>query len=421
MKKLKKAVFLTAALATTGGLFLASGGARAAGTVAVNYYLTPASATVTNGQSLAVQVWEDSGADEINTISPKFDYPVSGMTLQRDPNNGNVPLVSYANSAFDVGSSGSEDSGGAGTITLSRIFTQKPVGCTSGCTYGVSGPQYIATVYFTVTASSGSLDLSFDPSSKAYTPPTTPGDPSTVQTATVTSTPASYNFGSTASPPPPPPPPSGGSGSGSGGSSSTSTKKTGTTVKPAGSTTYKSTSGTLTISNITVSNLTSSSATINWTTSAAATAEVNYGLAADQLYSTDSDSTSGTSHSVILNPANLIADKTFYFKVKSIDQSGNVASSAVLSFMTSASAGQGSSAKSMSKTTAIAAVSGIAVLAIIGAVVIRRLHKRSLENRELASHIVSTPGTSVVNGKVTVTPDPKQTTPTNDPNKPKTG
>jgi len=424
MKKLKKAVFLIAALAMTVGPLLATSGAKAAGSVAVHYYFVPASATVTSGQSLPVQIWEDSGADQINTVSLKFDYPSSGMSLQRD--SSNYPLVSY--SAFDGGASQQEDSGGAGTITIARIYPQRCIGgniqsngtCDTGTlSKGLSGPQAIATVYFTVTASSGNLNLSFEPSSTAYTPPTTPGDPSTVQQATTTSTPASYTFGSTASPPPPPP---SSGGSGSGGSSSSSTKKTSTTtVKPAGNTTYKSTSGALTISDISVSNLSGSSATVNWASSAAATAEVDYGAAADQLYFTDSDGNFSTSHSISLNSANLEANKTFYFRVKSTDQSGNVATSATLSFMTSASAAQGSSSKSMSKTTAIAAVSGIAVIAIIGAIAIRGMHKRSLESRELASHVVSAPGTAIVNGKVTVTPDPKQTPPTNNPNGPQTG
>lgn len=411
MKKFQKTIVLLAAFVMTAGLLFAAKGAHAASTVTVHYYLTPASASVTNGQSLAVQVWEDSGPDSINTIQANLSYPASGLSLNS---------VTYDGSNFDSGASGSEGAAGAGTIKISRIFLRKTVNGTTE--YGVSGAQLIGTIYFSVTATSGTQTVSFDNTSAAWTPPSDLNDPSTVQSATITSTPGSYTLGSTASPPPPPPPPpSGGSGSGSGGSSSTSTPKTGgTTVKPAGSTTYKSTSGTLTISNISVTNLTGSSATVNWTTSAAATAEVDYGTTSGQLYFTDSDSTSSTSHSVNLKSSNLQAGKTYYFVVKSADQSGNVVKSAELSFQTTATSG-GFKLTKQSKTAAIAAVAGIAVIAIVGAMAIRKMHKRALENQELASHIVSTPGTSVINGKVTVTPDPKQKPPTNNPNGSKTG
>lgn len=407
MKKLKQAVILTAAWVLTGGLMLTSYGAQAAGTVNVHYYLTPASASVTNGQNLAVQVWEDSGSDNINTIQANLNYPSSGLSMTS---------VAYDGSAFDSGASGNEGAGGAGTVKISRIFLRKTVNGT--VEYGVSGAQYIATIYFNVTATSGTQTVSFDPSSAAWTPPSDLNDPNTVQSATITSTPGSYSLGGTATPPPPPPPPPPSSGgSGTGGSSSSSTQKTGTTVKPAGNTSFSSTSGQLTISNISVTNLTNSSATVNWTTTAAATSEVDYGTASDQLYLTDSDSNYSTSHSVTLKSSNLQPNKVFYFVVKSTDKSGNVAKSDELNFQTGASSAISKLTK-QSKTAAIAAVSGIAVIAIIGAIIIRQMHKRALQNQELASHI-ATPGTAVINGKVTVTPDPKQTPP--NPNGPKTG
>ncbi len=410
MKKLKKALMLTAASVLSGGFLLASVGVHAAGTVNVHYYLTPASASVANGQNLGVQVWEDSGASDINTIQANLSYPAAGL---------NMTSVAYDGSAFDSGGSGNEGAGGAGTVKINRIFLRKTVNGTTE--YGVSGAQYIGTIYFDVTATSGTQTVSFDSSSAAWTPPSDLNDPSTVQSAAVTSSPGSYSLGTVPSPPPPPPPPPppSGGGSGTGGSSSSSTKKTGSTVKPAGSTSYSSTSGKLTISDISISNLTGSSASVNWITSAAATAEVDYGVSASQLLLTNSDSNYSTNHSVTLSPSNLSPGKTFYFVVKSTDQSGNVAKSDVLSFQTTSSSTASKVAK-QSKTAAIAAVSVIAVVAVIGAIAIRSMHKRALQNQELASHI-ATPGTAVVNGNVTVTPDPKQTPPTNNPNGPKVG
>jgi hypothetical protein len=172
-------------------------------------------------------------------------------------------------------------------------------------------------------------------------------------------------------------------------------------------TTYTSTSGALTISDIAASNLSDKTATISWTSSAEASSEVDYGLAADQLYFTDSDSTLTTHHSLVLTAANLKAGKTYYFIVKSADKSGNIVSSQPMTFKTAAGAASENSGNNM--TTALAAVGAVALLAVGGAVVIRKMHHRAQSNKELSSHVATPPvtPTASINGNSVVTPDPK--------------
>lgn len=382
-------------------------GAAFAATANVVYSLSPATKTIANGDNLALVVYEDSGADTINTVQVNMSFPAAGLSLQS---------VDYSTSDFPGGASGSESSAGPGTIRISRIYTRQDNNGT--ITYGQTGKKIVATLYFTVTATSGTQNVTFDNTSAAWSPP--PENTTQSFPANVTSQGGAYSFATTA----PPPPPSGGGGGGGGGASTgTTTPKATSAPKPvsaASNATYTSTSGKLVISDISASNLSSKSATISWTTSGPATSEVDYGLAADQLNATAADATATTAHSLQLDPTNLVAGKTYYFVVKSADSAGNIASSQVLSFETAPGAAA-SSGKSNTMAMAIGAVAVIALVAIAGAMFIRRMHRRSQSNQDLYSHIATPPPatppvagpTSTINGNSVITPDPKD--PKNNP------
>ncbi|MGV1100979.1 fibronectin type III domain-containing protein [Thiovibrio sp. JS02] len=87
------------------------------------------------------------------------------------------------------------------------------------------------------------------------------------------------------------------------------------------------------ISNIVVGNVTSNSATIGWTTDQPASGMVEYGQSAD-LGLLVSDSALVTSHSFTLD--NLYSGKEYFFRVSSTNAYGIPASSATMSFTTSA-------------------------------------------------------------------------------------
>jgi hypothetical protein len=401
MKKIKTPLYGLLAFLMVLALTVGPSAVSAAGNPTIDYSLDTVSGTpLVTGSNLVLGLYENSGADTINTVVVRMNYPAAGLTLTN---------VAYDNSPFDGGGQGNEDSAGVGTISISRIFFQKPTGCTSGCTFGVTGKTLVATLYFTVTATSGTQTVSFDnANSHAYTPPNPQTDYTTVKTATITSQNGSYGF------PASNPPAGGGSSSGSGGGGgSSSSSKSSASSKPAPAsttpspTTYTSTSGALTISDIAASNLSDKTATISWTSSAEASSEVDYGLAADQLYFTDSDSTLTTHHSLVLTAANLKAGKTYYFIVKSADKSGNIVSSQPMTFKTAAGAASENSGNNM--TTALAAVGAVALLAVGGAVVIRKMHHRAQSNKELSSHVATPPvtPTASINGNSVVTPDPK--------------
>jgi len=90
-----------------------------------------------------------------------------------------------------------------------------------------------------------------------------------------------------------------------------------------------------TISGMTATSITTSGATITWTTNEAATSIVEYGLTTS-YGSTATSTTLKTSHSVALTGLN--ANTKYYYRVKSADAAGNVATSSGSSFTTQAAA-----------------------------------------------------------------------------------
>jgi hypothetical protein len=88
------------------------------------------------------------------------------------------------------------------------------------------------------------------------------------------------------------------------------------------------------ISGVSASGISSSTATITWTTDIPSTSQVAYGTTAAYGSSTQLDTSSVTSHTV--NLSNLAASATYHFQVQSADSSGNLATLADFTFLTSA-------------------------------------------------------------------------------------
>lgn len=87
-----------------------------------------------------------------------------------------------------------------------------------------------------------------------------------------------------------------------------------------------------TLSNILISNITKDSATILWTSDESATSQVQYGLTDSYGQSTTKDANLSISHSV--NLSGLSSSTTYHFKVISLDEAGNQASSVDQTFVT---------------------------------------------------------------------------------------
>lgn len=394
MKRTLNKIFLSSFISCLAILSL-SPLASAAGTATLS--LSSAAYTLTSGSTLTVNVYEDSGTDTVNAVQANFTYPTSSLTF--------TSIAS--SSAFNIAA---QSTGGSGVVKIGR-----------GATPAVSGKQLVATVYFSVVGTSGSFSLNFDQTTSKVVRSTDN------QSESLTYQGATYTISAPASPPPSPSPSpsptptSSGSGGASGGGSSAGTTTRATTSSPSPQ------SSPLTISDITADNLSATSATIHWVTNRPASSEVDYGRTTVYGF-TQVDSNLTTNHAVTLNAKNL-SPNLYHFRVTSTDANGQVAQSSDMTFDTtsgSLSFNPASVAKYInSKTAAMTAVVAIGIIAIAGALAIHKMHQRALFNQELASHVVQVPGTSVINGKVTVAPDPKQPpqnqNPNNDSGPPKAG
>jgi hypothetical protein len=106
----------------------------AAGTASLS--LTPASGTFSQGATVNVNIYEDSGSDTVNAVQANFSYPASMLTFTGITNS----------SAFGVDA---QSTGGGGNVNIAR-----------GATTAVAGNQLVATVHFTVS-NGGTANLNF--------------------------------------------------------------------------------------------------------------------------------------------------------------------------------------------------------------------------------------------------------------------
>lgn len=106
----------------------------AAGTATLS--LTPASGTFSQGTTLNVDIYEDSGSDTVNAVQANFSYPTSMLNYTGVTNS----------SGFTVEA---QSSASGGVIRIAR-----------GATTPVSGNQLVATVHFSIIAG-GTANLTF--------------------------------------------------------------------------------------------------------------------------------------------------------------------------------------------------------------------------------------------------------------------
>jgi hypothetical protein len=249
--------------------------------------LTPSSATVAIGDTVNVNVYEDSGTQDVNGVQAHLSY------------NANIfDFISITSSpAFSTDTSGT--GGGSGAVRIER-----------GAFPAVTGNQLVGTVTLKAKAG-GTSALSFD--SASYVWPAS--GPQANTPIAVTGTNGSYTVPSP--PPPPTPPPS-------------PTPTPSPTPSPSAADTTAPT-----ISDVTVSDIGISSALISWKTSEPATSEVDYGITTNYEL-TNGNAIYVTDHKLNLNYKLLNPDTLFHFKVKSIDAAGNIANSQDQTFATKA-------------------------------------------------------------------------------------
>lgn len=243
-------------------------------------YISPSTSSVNVGATLTVSIRENSYSEPVNAVQANISYPSNLLQFE---NIGN-------SSAFGIVA---QNSGGGGSVQIAR-----------GALPSVSGDQLVATVQFKALAGSGTAQLSFvggssvvSANSNTNIMTSSPGGDYTLATPPPTSASSSHSSHTSAPPPPPK-----------------------STTPPS-------------LSGIAVSKVTTGSATITWTTSEAATSEIDYGLATGYGLSAV-DGNDVTAHTMVLNSPLIVPGTTYHFIVKATDTNGNTAASTDYHFTT---------------------------------------------------------------------------------------
>lgn len=326
-------------------------------------YLSPSSGTYSVGNTFNVVVRENSGSNQVVGVQANISYSTSKLSY-----------VSYTSSgSFDIAPE--NPSGNTGLLKFTR-----------GSITPRTGVQDVVTIKFKAIASTSATAVSFASGSDVtkYCPGCAVTDDYSLHP---TMSGASYKIAAASSPSPspaPPPPPSSGgttsktSSSGSRGSTSSST---GGTSSSRDTTAPK-------ISNVTVSDVSADSVVISWTTSEPATSEVFYGMdSKKQLVSSDSKLV--TTHRLTVGKGLLVAGTNYHYSVRSVDASGNAASSKDAIFATAASGIEASNGSLLDSAGVLAVIGGIAAatfLAILVLIMLRHMHRHRLEQAELSRH-----------------------------------
>lgn len=334
--------------------------ARAAGTATLS--LSPASSSLEKGSALSVDIYEDSGSDEVNAVVANLTY-----------DQGILQFGSISNSS--VYNIDAQTSGGNGHINLQRGSC---VVSNGQCTH-ISGKQLVATIHFT-TIAAGTAAVTFDNTSAVYKTVDSSPEQLTFQNGSYTVTePAPVTPPPSPNPTPAPTP----SPTPSGSSSSSTNKKTTTTQTPTQTTTPSTTStptptatAAPTVSNVKVTNLTSKTATVTWTTDTDSTSEVHYGLLEGKYIISDVDKKLTKNHSVVLASHQLVPGQTYHFIVTSIDASGRSTSSKDATFTVPREQAVVQQKKNNFWLAFVITVA-IGAAAVAAAYVIRRMHNNS--------------------------------------------
>lgn len=105
-------------------------------------YITPASGSLTNGNTLVITIREDSGSDPVNAVQASLTYPTARLQFQS---------ISTASSPFTTTA---QATGGSGSVDIGVALLGD----------SVTGNNIVATVTFTII-STGSAAITFDPES----------------------------------------------------------------------------------------------------------------------------------------------------------------------------------------------------------------------------------------------------------------
>lgn len=170
---------------------------------------------------------------------------------------------------------------------------------------------------------------------------------------------------------------------------------------------YKHTSGApagnpLTISSVSATSITTTTALLGWTTSGPADSQVDYGTTANYGQSSALDATRVTNHSATLT--NLSPATLYHYRVKSHDSSGNLATSADLSFVTSTGGTNTPPTVSLTSVASGATLSGTVTLSasVTSSVGIARVQFQ-LDSANLGASMTSSPYS--INWDTTTTPN----------------
>lgn len=301
-------IMVVAALLMSASLFMQHAHAAAG-----NIYLSPASASVLNGNTFTTNVRINPGTT-IDTVDINLGFDGSKVTYQ---------TITYAGSPFGAQL-------GFSSTSNSIHFTAGNLGGT------VTTDSFVATVTFKAIAGSGTTALSLAGSNAAYAGTST--NPSvTGATITLTSPVATCPAGQTGTPPncvtptPPPttttPPPTtstGGTKTSSGGTTSpvpsTPTPVTASNADIA--TKLERQDVQFTIANLVIS------------TKAASQVYVRYGLDQNNLAMQTPLSDLTTSHTIAFDSAVLVPGQTYYYQVFSKSSQGQTVQSEITSFTT---------------------------------------------------------------------------------------
>jgi hypothetical protein len=109
-------------------------------------YFSPTGTHLSTGQTLTVQIRENSGTSTVNAVQANFSYPANQLKF-----NG----IDAGSSAFSIAA---PSTGNSGKVSIAR-----------GSTTAISGDQLIATVSFTVLSGNGTASLAFTTGSALVT------------------------------------------------------------------------------------------------------------------------------------------------------------------------------------------------------------------------------------------------------------
>jgi hypothetical protein len=316
MKKWHKPLFVLALAVSSIGL-TASLFIRGASAATGQIYITPSSGTVQPGGNVTVTLRINPAAD-VNAVQATVNFDSSKLKF-----------ISDDSSASPFGAQIQHTQSG-GSLSIAKVDL------TGG---GTSADSVIDVITFNAIANSGSADVTLTNANATLTANGNTTDP-VLAGATINFVTPTCPSGQVGTPPncstPAP------AGTGNNGPTPTGTSAAGShTTMPTngttgGSSTSTSKSG---ASAATPPKITANSsypqyslATVSVTSDVPTRAYVKYGLSKDALLINSSVSDLGTTHTVSLDPANLIPGETYYYSVITTDTTGNVTQTAITSF-----------------------------------------------------------------------------------------